>query len=105
MRIGRHLSYANVTASIALLLALGTGGAYAVDKIHSHDIANNSIKSVDLRNRKAVKPVDVKRNGLTGGQIDERTLDAESFAPIAGHEAGDCDPLSSAFVSCARTTL
>jgi hypothetical protein len=105
VRIRRHLSYANVTATLALFVALG-GGAYAIDKVNSHDIVNGTIRSVDLKNRKAVHAADVKRNGLTGKQIKERTLDAQSFAPIAGHEPGDCNPSSStAFVNCAATTM
>ena len=71
MRIRRHLSYANVTATLALFLALG-GGAYAIDKVSSREIANGTIKSIDLKNRKAVRAADVKRNGLTGKQIKER---------------------------------
>ena len=39
MRIRRHLSYATVTATLALFLALA-GGAYAVGKVRSRDIAN-----------------------------------------------------------------
>jgi hypothetical protein len=104
VRIRRHLSYANVTATIALFVALG-GGAYAVDKVNSHDIANGTIKSVDLKNRKAVHASDVKRNGLTGRQIKERTLDVGSFAKVAGDEAADCNPSSSTLVTCAFTTV
>jgi hypothetical protein len=59
MRIRRHLSYANVTATAALFVALG-GGAYAVSEVNSRDIANDSIKSVDLKDRRAVRGGDVK---------------------------------------------
>ena len=104
MRNRRHLSYANITATLALFVALG-GAAYAIDKINSHDIANGTIRSIDLKNRKAVRAADVKRNGLTGKQIKERTLDAQRFAPVAGDESGDCNPSSSTLVTCATTTL
>jgi hypothetical protein len=104
MRIRRHLSYANVTATLALFLALA-GGAYAVGKVRSHDIANGAVRSIDLRNRKGVKAVDVKRNTLTGREISEHRVNAEGFAPVAGDEAGDCNPSSAAFVDCATTTL
>jgi hypothetical protein len=105
MRIRRHLSYANVTATLALFLALA-GGAYAVGKISSRDIANGAVRSIDLRNRKGVKAIDVRRNTLTGRQVSERKLDAESFAPIAGEETVDGDPSSTAaFVDCAQATL
>ena len=105
MRIGRHLSYANVTATLALFVALG-GGAYAVTKVNSRDIANDSVRSVDLKNRKAVKGIDVKRNTLTGRQISEATLNAERFAPVVGDETVDCNPSSTtAFTTCVTTTL
>ena len=104
MRIGRHLSYANVTATLALFVALG-GGAYAVSKVNSRDIINDSIRSLDLKDRKAVKGVDVKRNGLTGKQISETTLNAEGFASLAGDQAGQCDPSSSTLVNCASATI
>ena len=105
MRIRRHLSYANVISTLALFVALG-GGAYAIDEVNSHEIANGTIKSIDLKNGKAVRGADVKRNGLRGKQIKERTLDAESFAPVAGDEAVDCDPSSSTiFTNCVTTRL
>jgi hypothetical protein len=105
MRIRRHLSYANVTATLALFVALG-GGAYAISKVNSRDIANDSVRSVDLKNRKAVKGIDVKRNALTGRQISETTLNAERFAPLVGDETVDCNPSSTtAFTTCVTTTL
>jgi hypothetical protein len=104
VRFRRHLSYANVVATLALLLALG-GGAYAIDKVNSHKIVNGTIKSVDLKNRKAVRAADVKRNTLKGGQIDESTLNASSFAPAAGDQAANCNPPSSAFTDCASVGL
>jgi hypothetical protein len=105
VRIRRHLSYANVVATLALLLALG-GGAYAIGRVSSREIVNGTIKSVDLRNRKAVRAADVKRNGLRGRQIDEGTLDASRFAPVAGSGPGDCNPASAAsFMDCAQAKL
>jgi hypothetical protein len=104
VRIRRHLSYANVTATVALFVALG-GGAYAIDKVDSRDIANGTIRSIDLKNRKAVNAVDVKRNALRGRQISEETLDADRFAPVAGSQAAGCDPSSSNLVDCVTTTI
>jgi hypothetical protein len=79
-----------VTATLALVLAMAGGAAYAVDKVTSHDIKNNSIKSVDLKNRKSVRGKDVKPNTLKGRQIDEATLQAGPIARVAGTETGDC---------------
>jgi hypothetical protein len=104
VRIRRHLSYANVVATLALLLALG-GGAYALDKVNSREIVNGTIRSVDLKNHKGVHAADVKRNALGGRQIDERTLNASKFAPVVGDQSGDCSPSGSTFTECATTDL
>jgi hypothetical protein len=104
VKIRRHFTYANVTATLALLLALGGGAAYAVDKISSRDVVNGSIRSVDLKNHKAVRGADVKRNTLTGRQIDERTLESKGIAQVTGSETGRCIPLVAA-TSCARASL
>jgi hypothetical protein len=73
--------------------------------VSSREIVNDSIKSIDLKDRKAVRAADVKRNGLTGHQIRERTLDASRFVPVTGDEAGDCNPSSGSLIDCATTTL
>ncbi len=77
MKIRDHLTYANVMSTVALVLVIGGGGAYAAGFIDSGDIVNNSIESRDLENREAVKARDVRKNGLTGKEIKEKTLDAE----------------------------
>jgi hypothetical protein len=102
--IRRHLSYANVTATLALLFAMAGGAAYAVDRINSHDILNGSIRSVDLKNRKAVRGADVKPNGLTGRQVDEGTLKPGPIARVVGNETGPC-VLSLAPRACVSTPL
>jgi hypothetical protein len=106
VKIRRHLTYANVTATVALLLTVGGGAAYAVDRINSRDVVNGSIRSVDLKNHRAVRGIDVRKNSLTAHQIDERTLNLSSVARIGGAEAVNCDPNSpSVLTICARTQL
>ena len=90
--IRRHLTYANVTSTLALFLAIGAGSAYAVDKIGSSDVKNDSLRSDDLRDRVAVKGKDIKKNTLTGSEIQERDLDASGIAAIAGAEGVGCSP-------------
>jgi hypothetical protein len=104
MRVRRHLSYANVVATIALLLSLA-GGAYAVQRIGTKDVVNNSLRSADLKNGKGVKGVDVKPNSLTGKQINERGLNTKGFVPGAGDESAGCDPSSAALKDCLRVVL
>jgi hypothetical protein len=105
VKIRSHLTYANLAATLALVVALGTGGAYAASQVGSSEIENNSIRSGDLKNRKAVKARDVKRDGLTGREIRERTLEASEFAPLAGDQSGACDPVSATFMECAAATI
>jgi hypothetical protein len=106
VKIRRHLSYANVGVTICLFMLLAGGLAYAAGKIGSHEIANNSIRSIDLKNRKAVRAKDVARNSLRGGQIAERTLDAEAFAPLAGEGKAVCDlTAATTAVKCVKTSI
>lgn len=106
MKIRKHLTYANVTATLALLLAIGGGAAYAVNRITSRNIVNGTIRSVDLRNHKAVRAKDVKRNSLTGRQIKERTLGTRGIVRLGGNETVDCVPASfTVFKICVSTSL
>jgi len=103
-RLRRHLSYANVVSTIALAAALGMGGAYAVDRIGSREIKDNSIRSVDLRNGKAVRGVDVKRNSLGGRAIKEESLAATKIAPVARNFVFEC-PLTNELTACAEASV
>lgn len=73
-------SHTTVVAYISLFLALGTGGAWAAGAIGSHDVVDNSIKSIDLKNGAAVRTEDVVNDtetngGLRGVDIKESTLE------------------------------
>lgn len=68
-----RLTYANVTATIALFLALGLGGAYAAGKITSEDLAKSSVTSKAIENR-SVKGKDVKNETLTGVDYRDRSV-------------------------------
>jgi hypothetical protein len=70
----RHLSYANVIASVALFISLG-GTSYAVLRIDSRDVVDNSLRSKDVRNH-TLRGSDFRRNGIGGGAIKERALSA-----------------------------
>jgi hypothetical protein len=62
-RIRARLSYANVVATLALFVALGTGSSYAVSKISGSQIRNASIAGKKL-----------KRNTIGGKRIKESRL-------------------------------
>ena len=68
-----RLTYANVAATLALVLALGLGGAYAADKIGTNDIKPNAITSGLVRN-----------NALTGKDVREAKLAAVPKAKTVG---------------------
>jgi hypothetical protein len=67
-----HLSYANVVATLALILALG-GSSYAALHVGSREIVNNSVRSKDIRNG-AIVGRDVRNRGLTGRDIEPGTI-------------------------------
>jgi hypothetical protein len=56
-RLRGHLSYANVVATIALFVALSTGGAYATHLVvNSSDVVDNSLLGADVKASKARAP-------------------------------------------------
>ncbi len=69
-RLRGRLTYANVTATIALFLALSGGVAWALasNTVKSKHIVNDQVKSVDVRDDS------LSGGGLTGADIREDTL-------------------------------
>ena len=78
-RIRSRLTYANVASSIALFIALGTGGAYAADTIGSADIINESILSEDLKNGE-VKTTELATEAVTNGKIAPNSIGTDKVA-------------------------
>ena len=75
-RLRERLSYANVMSSIAVILALGTGGAYAANTIRSSDIVDGEIGSADIKDNSvntfdvhSFLGVDVVDGSLTGADV------------------------------------
>jgi hypothetical protein len=64
----KHLTYANVMATMAFLIAIAGGTAYAANTIGSSDIINGQVKSPDIDNNQ-VQSVDVRDDGLSGGGL------------------------------------
>ena len=50
-RLQARLSYANVMATVAVFIAVATGGAYAVDKIGSKDIAKDAVRAKHIKKK------------------------------------------------------
>lgn len=88
-----RLTYANVVATLALLIAVGGGSAYAVSKIDGSDIkkrslTGNQFKSNSIGGRvvkeSSLKPVPRAQNSARlGGQPATRFLDScpQAFVP------------------------
>ncbi len=97
----RHLTYANVVATLALFIAIG-GSSYAALSLGSRDVADNSLRSRDIRNNdlrsrdvrnRGLLGRDLKRDSLSGAQIKEGTLGqvpaARSAERVGGLSAFD----------------
>jgi hypothetical protein len=80
-RFRRHLSYANVMASIAVFVALG-GGAYAATTINGSKIIKGTVGGAKLK-KGTITGTQVKANSLTGSSIDESSLGTVPSAQTA----------------------
>ena len=89
-----RLTYANVVSSLALLLVLTGGVAYAANSVFSSDIVDGQVKNPDLdggavNSEKVADNTllgrDVLDNTLKGADIDESTLSTSAAAglPVA----------------------
>ena len=71
-------TYANVTSTLALVLVVAGGTAYAAslapDSVNSKTIKDNAVKSIDLKDGKAVSTDDVIDASLTGTDIADESL-------------------------------
>ena len=68
----KHLTYANVMATLAFLIAVAGGTAYAANTVFSEDIVNGQVKAVDIGTGQ-VQSVDVKNEGLSGADIADQS--------------------------------
>jgi hypothetical protein len=100
----RRPGHATVVAYAALFVALG-GTAWAALHIGSKQVVNNSLRSSDLRNGKAVGGKDVIPNSLGRRQVDEASLNPSGFIALGGSQPqGEC-ALSATQTVCASTQI
>lgn len=69
--------YANVTSTMALIVALG-GTAYAANSVRSSDIVNGQVKSADIGS-KQVKNADLGSNAVTSAKVKDGSLLKRDF--------------------------
>lgn len=80
-RIRSRLTFSNVTAMVAVFVALG-GGAYAAQKVGPRDIAKNAVRSKHVKN-KAVKSRHVNNRAVKAAKIANGAVGAAKLAPNA----------------------
>jgi hypothetical protein len=107
-------SHAVVVAYLALFVALG-GSSFAVVKVGTRQIVNNSVSTKDLKNNdvrgkdvrnSSLGGADVGSNKLTGADIDESKLGAVPSAANSGNADNLDGKDSAAFkVTCPSGTL
>ena len=77
-RLRSRLSYANVTATLALFVALGGTTAYAANTVFSTDIVDNQVFPADIRNDNlsggGIGPEDLAPNSVTSSEVRDDTL-------------------------------
>ncbi len=90
----RRITYANVTSTAALFIALG-GSSYAALRVGSREIIDNSVRSRDVRNHSLTRH-DLARNTLDGSVIREsqlgrvpRAAEADNAQRLGGVAAQD----------------
>ena len=84
----RRPDHKTIVASLALLVVLITGSAYAAATIDSGDVINNSLKSVDLKNNAGVKGADVPANNLRAADFGRGTRASIRGADVADNALG-----------------
>jgi hypothetical protein len=89
------LTFANVCSFLALVIALGTGGAYAANTVGSEDVIDNSLLTVDIKNNQ-IRGADVRDDTLAGGGLTAADLAPNSagLAELdpAAFQADDISP-------------
>jgi hypothetical protein len=72
-QLRRRLTYANVVATLALFVAVSTGGAYAANTIFSTDIVDGEVKAPDIANA-AVVADKLATGSVTSRKAKDNTL-------------------------------
>ncbi len=80
-----RLTYANVVSTLALFLVLGSGAAYAADKIRSGDIAPGAVRTSDVFKRAIISGKiavgAVQSNQIADGAVGSKQIGAGAVAP------------------------
>ena len=103
-----RLTYANVVSTLALVIALSTGGAYAAGLIQTRDIADEAVTTAKLRDGAAttakihdgaVKRAKIADNAVNGAKVGDGALTGADIAngSVSGADLGQRASRPSAF--------
>lgn len=67
-RTSARVTYANVTSTLALVVALGAGGAYAANTVKSKDIVDGQVKAADMH-KNSVGTSALKDRGVSAADL------------------------------------
>jgi hypothetical protein len=86
-RLRPRLTFANVCSFLALLIALGTGSAYAANTVFSSDIVDGEVKTADLDNNS------VRTTKIVNGQVANADLNADAVdgSKVLNGSVGNAD--------------
>ena len=77
-----RLTYANIVATLALVIAMVGGTAYAANTVFSTDIVNGEVKSADISDANGVRSADVRNDNLTGGGLGSVDIANDSLSGL-----------------------
>lgn len=84
-RLRGKLTYANVTATLALFLVLSGGAAYAASKFQSADLAKGAVHTSNLYRRAIISGKlaigAVRRNQIAEGAVGSKQIGPNAVAP------------------------
>ena len=89
-RLRSRLTYANVMSTLAVVLALGGGVAYAANTVFSSDIVNGQVKAADIATG-AVQDDEIAAGAVKTGEIATNQVRAADIGPdqINGSKVAD----------------
>ncbi len=87
-RLRTHLTYANVMSTLAVVLVIGGGAAYAANTIISTDIVNNEVYGADVRDDTlaggGLGHVDLKAGSVRSSEVGADSLTGADIADQGG---------------------
>ena len=92
-RFRSRLTFANVCSLLALLIALGTGSAYAANTVFSTDIVDGEVKTADIANNAVTLDQDRHRPGRsTRTSAPTRSTGRRSSTPRSAPQTSGSSP-------------